>query len=153
VVDVVLDENIYIKAINAECTGEPSDHRAARVVSALQVHHRWIITRDIARAYRRQFSRTRCHGSLPTQLMSSLTEVTAAQTRFLWLEDPPIIEGNYHHKDQHMVAAAAVVEGSYLVTTDMRLVRSLERAGILMRYSFSVVGLDAAEPLLVQQPD
>lgn len=146
--DVVLDENIYIQALNAECTQDASSYKAARIVAVVQQLHRWILSQDIIVSYRRQFSRTTCRSVLTSQLMVSFNQVASDQTRTLILNAPPVIGGDYHHKDQHMVSAAAAVRGSYLITVDRRLSRQLETAGIPALHGFAVIDVEAALTIL-----
>jgi len=148
VLDVVLDENVYVHALTAGCTDHPFDRQAALVLLYLQKKHRWLFTYAVEEAYRKQFSNNVCQGALSSQLMTSLNDVLVDQRRSYFIVNPEIVQGSYHHKDQHVVAAAASVAGSYLVTTDMRLKKALDREGIPTRYSFEILDLNGAEQLL-----
>ena len=146
--DLVLDENIYVKGLKAECTNNADDLLAAQIITLTQAYHRWIFTSDVIAAYHRQFKRNQCRGTGANRLVVSLSEVFASQDRFLMLHDPPEVEGSYHQKDQHVVCAAAAVSGSYLITTDIRLKEALERTVILQSYGFQVVVPEEAGALL-----
>lgn len=152
--DVVLDENIYIKAIQAECTEDPTDRTAASTVQAVQQRHRWVFSRDILDAYRRQFSRATCKGAAASRLMKSLNEVMFDARRFCLLDDPKPVVGSFDPDDQHVVSAAASASAAcLLVTTDGRLKRALDAAGIPERHGFSVLELEAAHILLLGAQD
>jgi predicted nucleic acid-binding protein len=148
VADVVLDENVYIRALQAECSGEETDERSARIVGFVQANHRWIFTNDVVTAYLRQYSRNTCRGVTSSRLITSLTSILADQGRCYFVENPPIVEGSYHRKDRHVVAAAAAVRDSYLVTMDRRLVQALEAAEIPAEHGFRVISVDIAEAIL-----
>jgi len=143
VVDVVLDENVYIRALEAECTQGEEDLRAARVVLLLQEHHRWVLSIEVIAAYRRQFSARSCRGLLTSDLMKSMNQVLLDSRRSTVLTEAPTAEGPYHRKDRHMVAAAAVSQGC-LVTMDVRLRNDLESSRIPERCGFQVLDLHSA---------
>src|SRR5713226_1520605 len=65
-IDFVLDEDIYQRAMEAECTEMNFDLRAARVVDILQVDHRWVISPAVEVAYRRRFDQVECQGAFET---------------------------------------------------------------------------------------
>jgi predicted nucleic acid-binding protein len=153
VVDIVLDENVYIRALEAECTQDGEDLRAGQVVLLLQERHRWVFSSRVIDAYMRQFSARSCRGALTSRLMTSMSEALADSRRFLFLDDAPTIEGSYHHKDRHMVAVAAARKGCCLVTMDIRLRNALESSGIPQRFGFQVLDLQSAEPLLGETPE
>lgn len=146
--EVVLDENIYVRALQAECSLDDADMQAARVVGSLQVNHVWVFSGQIVAAYHRQFSANRCRGALSSQLIKSLRATFADSRHFLFLDDPVEIEGPYHRKDRHVVAAAGARRGCYLVTIDVRLIAQLTAAQIPGIYEFSVVDLATAESVL-----
>ncbi|GAC1403153.1 MAG: hypothetical protein NVSMB52_17140 [Chloroflexota bacterium] len=146
--DVVLDENVYIRALESECTGLAEDHRASRVVQLVQDRHRWVFTHGVLTAYRRQFNAISCKGSMATRLIVSLKDVFVDERCFLFIDTVDIVPGRYDPQDQHVVAAAAHGPNSYLVTLDMRLRNALESADIPKTYGFHVVDLETAEALL-----
>lgn len=147
--DLILDENVYILALEAECTLQNEHLRWARIVSLVQEHHRWVVSNEILTAYRRQFSVIGCRSATTSQLKKSLNEVLFDSRHSLYLNDPPHIPGNYHHKDRHVVAAAAYVVNAYLLTTDQRLTTALHRDRIPEERGFQVVELSGAENLLL----
>lgn len=146
--DVVLDENVYIRALESERTGNIEDLRAARVVSLVQEKHRWLLTHDVVAAYRHQFSRIRGKNSVTIRLMKSLTEVCASGDRSKFLDSAPIIPGKYDRHDEHVVAAAAARPGAYLVTLDTRLKQALELAEIPGQFGFRAIDVAEAKVLL-----
>jgi hypothetical protein len=125
------------------------DRRAAKILEAVHAGHRWIFSATIAAAYYHQMHSVQCRGVATNQFISGMSEVLADTNRCLFLDETVEIEGDYHQKDRHVVAAAAAVPGCYLVTMDDRLRASLLRSDIPQRYGFQVVGLNEAEDLLV----
>jgi hypothetical protein len=138
--EVVLDETVYVKALRAECTRSSEDLLAAELVQHVQAQHRWVVTGRIFRAYKRQFSWCKCKGLVTSALMKSLDQVLQHSSRSrLLTPEPPDVEGDYHLKDRHVVSAAAAVQGSVLITDDVRLIEALTAEEIPRRYRFDVV--------------
>ena len=148
-IDFVLDEDIYHRAMEADCTQTQFDLRAARVVNILQTAHRWVISWDVQVAYRRRFNEVGCQGALATSFMARLNENLATQERSCLIHDAPLIEGRHSDDDQHVVnAAAARDEGCYLITSDDQLRADLAADGTPEKHRFHAIGLQDAEHLL-----
>jgi hypothetical protein len=155
VAEVVLDENIYIRGIEAECSAldaRPTNERAARLVVAIQQRHQWIASPGIARAYLQAVDYpNRCKQPIANQMIKSFNDVLADTERSIWLEQDQLLDipGDYDPNDRHMVRAAAARTGCYLTTMDTELVRQLARLRIPEERGFIVIGLDEAETILV----
>jgi len=148
-IDFVLDEDIYHRAMEADCTETAFDLRAARVVDILQTVHRWVITPDVEVAYRKRFDEVECQGAFATIFMTRLNENLATQELSILIHDPPVIQGRHSDKDRHVVdAAAARDEGCYLITSDDPLRADLAADGTPERHQFHCCGLRDAEALL-----
>jgi hypothetical protein len=148
VIDFVLDEDIYHRAMEAECTETNFDFRAARVVDILQTAHRWVITSDVEVAYRRRFNQVSCEGALATLFIIRLSENMATQELSYIIDDAPLIVGRHSAKDQHVVnAAAARDEGCYLITSDDPLRAALAEDGTPEKHRFVCCGLRETEAL------
>jgi hypothetical protein len=148
-IDFILDEDIYQRAMEAECTERNFDLRAARVVDILQIAHRWVISPAVEVAYRRRFGQVACQGAFATLFMLRLNECLATQERSFLINDPPLIQGNHSDKDQHVVdAAAARDEGCYLITSDDPLRAALAADGTPEKHRFNCFGLRDTEMLL-----
>jgi hypothetical protein len=154
VADVVLDESMYIRGMDADCANSdlrPIYQRAALVVAAIQQRHRWIVSRGILEAYDRAInSPKRCHQASGDTAIKSLKDVLADAGRSVILSHPVAdVPGNYDPRDRHIVRAAAAAPGAYLATMDNQLRKQLQRAGIPANHGFIVVGLEEAEGTLV----
>jgi predicted nucleic acid-binding protein len=152
--DVILDESMYIRGMDADCSTSELRviyRRAARIVAAIQQKHRWIVSRGILEAYDRAIdSPKRCQQAGGEAAIKSLRDVLADAGRSVILTYPvPDVAGAYDEKDRHMVRAAAAAHGSYLVTMDTRLTKQLARLNIPQNHGFTVVGLVEAEELLL----
>jgi hypothetical protein len=146
VADIVLDEDVYVFALESEGTDDLEYIASARLVTCLQQRHRWIVTPAINAAYRRQFARQRRpRGSVASGMMVSLDDVLFDAQRSLWINDAPEIEGPYDPSDRHVVAAAGAVRGAILVTSDGRLTDSLVAEQTAENHGFRV--LDPFEAL------
>jgi hypothetical protein len=148
-IDFVLDEDIYHRAMEAECTLKSFDLRAARVVDILQASHRWVITPEVEVAYRKRFNQVECHGALTTSFIARLDQSLATQELSCLVDAAPLIGGTHSDKDQHVVnAAAARDEGCYLITSDDPLREALAYDGTPDKYHFHAIGLRDTEGLL-----
>lgn len=154
-VDFVFDENCYICAMRAERTDQSNDWLASRLLQLLQVRHRWILTTPIRRAYYHQI-RMHAGGDRSRNALAqirSLRDIEFDADRCRWLQDLEPVPGNYDHDDDHMVEAAAAVEGSLLITLDDRLRNALIGEDIPIRCGFSVLDVAGAWQLLRPQPE
>lgn len=125
-VDIVLDEDVYVFALESEGTEDPECKACVQFVSCLQQRHRWVVTPAVNAAYRRQFARRRRpHGSVASGLMVSFDDVLFDSARSLWVQEAHEIDGPYDPSDRHVVAAAGAAHGAVLVTSDGRLRDSL----------------------------
>jgi hypothetical protein len=59
-------------------------------------------------------------------------------------EDPPQVRGDYHGKNQLIVAAAAWARGSTVVTSDRRLTTQLSNADIPTKLGFRLLNRSQA---------
>lgn len=142
--DVVLDEGPYIRALESECTRDRDDLAWAAVVTAIQRSHRWVLTVRVEAAYRRQFASIRCKGSVTSELMKSLNQVLFNASRVVLVHQPVNVSGDFDPDDAHVVCAAASVRGSVLITIDEKLARDLDRNGVSSRHGFAVATLQGA---------
>jgi predicted nucleic acid-binding protein len=138
VADIVLDEDVFVFAISSESTNDPEDKAAAAFLKCLQEHHRWVLSVDIVRAYRRQLGRhAGRNGGVASELVASLEGVLHSE-RFLWKHHPPAVSGDYDLDDMHVVATAAASAPSVLVTSDQRLTDKLIEGDIANSNGFRV---------------
>ncbi|MBV9278674.1 MAG: hypothetical protein JOZ41_01205, partial [Chloroflexi bacterium] len=79
-------------------------------------------------------------------------DVSASVEQFLLIDEPRTVEGRYHPKDRHMVAAAAAANGCYLATVDQRLRTALNQEEIPQRFGFRVIDLEEAA-IILRAPD
>ena len=144
--DFVLDENVYVRALESEDTREPDDELAALLIQCLQVRHRWVLTGEVMKSYYRQFAPYGSgRGVIATRMIASLTNVVSDSNRFLIRHAPPVIPGDYDHDDDHMVAAVADLgPGTLLITLDVRLRNSLRSAAIPDNHHFRVIDVQEA---------
>ncbi len=147
--DIVLDEDVYVFALQSEGTAKQEDRQAAFFIDCLQRHHRWVLTHEIEAAYRKHFARGDFYrGPVAIGLMKHLNEVMFDQARSLWIPNPLRVAGNYHNDDVHMVSAAAAVAGSVLVTSDAPLRRALRETGLAEKCGFEVMDFPEALAIL-----
>ncbi len=137
--DIVLDEDVYIFALKSEASRDVEDEAAAQFLICLQERHRWVLSIDVAAAYRRHLGRQRQgKGGVASGLVASLDDALHSE-RFRWLPNPPAIAGDYHDDDRHVVAAAAASAPSVLVTSDSRLTTKLVDGHIAENNGFRVM--------------
>ncbi|MDE3074939.1 MAG: hypothetical protein KGJ86_05875 [Chloroflexota bacterium] len=143
--DVVLDETEWVRAILADT--DQGDILAARLVACIQQWHRWVLTPAIKARYRQQYRRRVRHGGpVALEMIKSFSGVMYESGKCIESDDdPPVVEGDYHAKDRHVVSAAAWAKGSVVVTSDKRLADQLKRAELPSKYGFAV--LTSAEAL------
>jgi hypothetical protein len=147
--DIVLDEDVYVFALQSEGKPTKDNLDAARFIDCLQRQHRWVWTCEIEAAYRRHFARRDFYrGPVASQLMKHFNEVIFDQARSLWIPNPPRVAGKYHDDDAHMVSAAAAVVGSVLVTSDDPLSRALRESGLAKECGFEVLDFPRALTVL-----
>jgi hypothetical protein len=139
VTDIVLDEDVFVFALSVEASGDLEDKAAAQFLICLQERHRWVLSIDVAAAYRRHLGRQRQgKGGVASGLVASLDGALHSE-RFRWLPNPPAITGEYHDDDRHIVAAAAASAPSVLVTSDGRLTAKLIGGQIAENNGFRVM--------------
>lgn len=134
----MLDENVYIFALESEGKTDDEHLTAARFVDCLQKRHKWVLTPDVVNAYRRQFGRGRFEGALASEFMNGLEDILFSD-RCIWFHRPSVVANGYDENDIHVVAAAAASAPSVLVTTDGRLARQLAEKAIPENHGFKVM--------------
>ena len=141
----ILDENIFRRALEAECTLSPEDLNAVEVMQFVQLHGKWVFTDAIRDRYWYQWRSRTCDGGLSLQMLMSFQELMADADRSVFLGEVSVVPGDYDPDDQFVVsAAAAAADTGVLVTTDGRLRKALGDEGVGAANGFGVVDIAGA---------
>jgi hypothetical protein len=137
VAEVVVDEGMLIRGLEAEDPASGLETECADVLFAVQTAHRWVFHEDLVDVYLDRLFQARYKGVIWRGLQRSLQDTIVDKNSGLWLDRAPVIEGPYHRKDQRWVsAAAAAPDGCRLITLDERLVKQLRSSGLPEQYGF-----------------
>jgi len=153
VADVVIDEWLLLRGLEAEQPAAGLERESADLLAVVQTSHRWVMTDDIVDIYQRRLYRAGYKGGIWRQLLASFRATLVNASR-LWLHDVPHIEGPYDQDDAPWVSAAASAPtGCLLVTGDRRLLAQLERTELQRQHAFVAYFVTYARALLdPQQP-
>jgi hypothetical protein len=140
--DVVIDEWIIVRALALEHdptqsdVDVPKDFRPAELLALMQ---------EIVEVYMRRLYQVAYRGTLWRRIRASIYGVIGDLERRTWLTNPPVVEGEYHHKDRRWVSAAAARgAGCRLVTGDDDLVSDITTHGIAAHHRIVPMGLPTA---------
>jgi predicted nucleic acid-binding protein len=153
VADVVLDEWLLIRGLDAEQPAAGLERECADLLAVVQTSHRWVMTDDIVDIYQRRLFQARYKGAIWTRLRGSFLDTLVAASR-LWLRDVAHVDGRYDQDDAAWVsAAAAAPAGCLLVTGDQRLLVQLRQTTLQEQHGFLACNvIDALALLEPQQP-
>jgi predicted nucleic acid-binding protein len=152
VADVVLDEWVLKRGLDAEHPSEGLERESAELLALVQTSHR-VMTDEVVDAYQRRLFGAEYKGAIWTRLRASFI-ATLVQASRLWLADVPVIDGAYDQDDVAWVgAAAAAPAGCLLVTGDRRLLVQLGKTRLPEDHAFvpcfitdALVALGATAP-------
>jgi predicted nucleic acid-binding protein len=148
VADVVIDEWLLLRGLDAEHPATGLERESADLLAVVQTSHRWVMSDDIVDIYQRRLFQAQYKGAIWTRLRRSFIDTLVAASR-LWLRDVPHIDGRYDQDDAAWVsAAAAAPAGCLLVTGDRRLLAQLERTPLLEQHGFTACFVTDALALL-----
>lgn len=134
--DVVLDEWVLIRGLDAEHPADGFERESADLLALVQTSHRWVMTDQVVDAYQGRLFGATYKGAIWTELRASFIATLVNASR-LWLRDVPAIAGPYDQDDVTWVsAAAAAPPGCLLVTGDRRLLGQLGRCDLPARHAF-----------------
>lgn len=143
--DVVIDEWVLVRGLQAEQPTAGLEHESARLLWVLQERHRWVVTLDLVDVYLARLFEATYKGVLWHRVRLSLQGALVSTEATLWLDDVPTIEGPYHRKDCRWVsAAAAALAGCLLVTGDERLLNQLRSSDLPEKHGFVVCFVNEA---------
>ncbi len=149
--DVVVDEWLLIRGLDAEQPAAGQERESAEALALVQTWHRWVMSDDIVDIYQRRLYQARYKGAVWTRLLASFSATLASASR-LWLHDVPPIQGPYDQDDAPWVsAAAAAPAGCLLVTGDRRLLVQLGRCSLPEQHGFVACFVTDALALLTPQ--
>jgi len=153
VADVVIDEWLLIRGLDAEQPAAGLERESADLLAVVQTSHRWVMTDDVVDIYQRRLFQAPYKGAIWTRLRRSFIDTLVTANR-LWLHDVPHIEGRYDQDDAPWVsAAAAAPDGCLLVTGDRRLLTQLQKTPLPEEHAFVACFVtDALDLLNPQQP-
>jgi predicted nucleic acid-binding protein len=136
VADVVLDEWVLIRGLEAEQPSDGFERDSADLLALVQASHRWVMTDEVVDAYQRRLYGARYKADIWTRLRASFLGTLVNSNR-PWLKDVPVIDGAYDRDDTDWVsAAAAAPAGCLLVTGDRRLLVALAAPGLPALHTF-----------------
>lgn len=151
--DVVVDEWLLIRGLDAEQPVAGLERESADLLAVVQTSHRWVMTDHIVDIYQNRLFHAQYKGAIWTRLRRSFIDTLVAASR-LWLREVPHVDGAYDQDDAAWVsAAAAAPAGCLLITGDRRLLNQLSRTALPEQHGFVPCFVTDALALLdPQQP-